>query len=355
MEQNTGETKMPSSEAAGIYKDMINASLLKKLINLFLTELNPDNIPEMIHNIVWEDPDTFLQMIGTSSAFLNIVFTAVREIIRNVSEFQAPVLADTMSNVAKRLNVASVGESAGLAQMLITDMMLLSASNPEIAEAAGQMGRDVLRGYLEAFSSRGADAEQYTTELVRLALKTGIDTVSYMLRNLSKFQVSSVAAVASDLTDKLDIEMIGEAIALSQMLVTDFAVMTDSSEEVAQTAAKIATGISEGYKNAFIARGADPEEYTSSLFQVGMRTLSKMVSAINREMTKPDSIVKKLINEMIISMSAIFRDNPAIIKELMNLVFTMGQSIFPFSGGIMSPPPQQAPPQQAPPQQPPSA
>lgn len=355
MEQDSERTNISGSGAADVYKDMINTSLLKKLINLFLTELNPENIPEMIHNIVWEDPDTFLQMVGTSSAFLNIIFTAVREIIRNVSEFQAPVLADTMSNVAKRLDVAAVGESAGLAQMLMTDIMLLSASNPEIAEAAGQMGRELARGYLEAFSSRGADAVQYSTELVRLALKTGISVFSYMLRNLSNFQVSSVANIASDFMDQLDIEMIGEAMGLSQMLLTDFAVMTDSSEEVAQTITKLTNSVATGYKNAFITRGADPEEYTSSLFQVGMKTVSKMVTALNKEMSKPDSIVRRLVNDMISNISVIFRDNPAIVKEMMNIVFTVGQSIFPFSGGMMSPPPQQPPPQQPPPQQPPQA
>ncbi|MBN2169651.1 MAG: hypothetical protein JW738_10440 [Actinobacteria bacterium] len=336
MEEEIREQNGPIGAMAKVSRELINTPMFKKQIQLILNELDPENIPSLIHTLIWEDPDFFLQMIGTTSAVINIIIEVYCELIRNVSQFQAPVLIETVSSVAKRIDVKTIGESVGIGQMLLADIVNMANSNPEVAQTIGELGKGAIEGYKEAFTARGSTPTQYfnPATMVNMAIKAYI----LLLQNVSQSETPAFIESVSNMAKDIDAKAIGESLGIGQILLTDIMNMADSNPASAETIGKLGKSAIEGYKEAFTARGATPEDYFERMMQFGLKMMSMGLSMMNTELQKPNSIIKKAIQEMAQNMMALIRDNPAFMTEMLGLALSLWQGMFPGAKRQQQPP-----------------
>lgn len=341
MEEEIREQNGPIGAAAKISRELVNTPMFKKQIQLILNELDPENIPSLIHTLIWEDPDFFLQMIGTSSAIVNILIEVSCELMRNISQFQAPVLIETISSVAKRIDMKTVGEGMGIAQTFLSDVVNMANSNPEVAETIGGLGKSAVEGYKEALSSSGkAPGESFNpATLLNLAIKG----YTMLLQNMTQLETPAFMDSVSNTIKDLDTKTIGESLGIGQMLLTDMLTMADSNPAIGETMNELRNNTFTGYQEAFAARGTTPEDYFDRMMQFGLKIMSSAMTWVNKELQKPDSIIKKTIQDMAQNMMAIIRDNPALMTEMIGLALSMWQNMMP--GARRQQPPQQ-PPQQ---------
>ncbi|MBN1290153.1 MAG: hypothetical protein JXA49_11020 [Actinobacteria bacterium] len=341
MEEEIREQNGPIGAMAKVSRELINTPMFKKQIQLILNELDPENIPSLIHTLIWEDPDFFLQMIDTTSAVINILIEVYCELIRNISQFQAPVLIETISSIAKRIDVKTIGESVGIGQMLLADIVNMANSNPDVAETIGKLGKGAIEGYKHAFAARGTTPTEYFNPAV--IVNMAIKAYKGLLQNSSQLETPAFIESVSKIVKGIDAKTVGESLGMGQILLTDILNMADSNPAVAETMGGLGKDTVEGYREAFAAHGTTPEDYFNRIVQFGLKMTSLALSWVNTELQKPDSIIKKTIQDMTQNMMTIVRDNPALMTEMISLALSMWQNMFPGAGAKRQP------------QQPPSA
>lgn len=310
------EIKSRQIRAMGrIFRQILYSRNFKNALKTFLTNIDPDEAPRMIRDLIWDDPELAMELIRAMPSIMNYLVASLNEFGEGLGTRSPESLARLFNDAGKELDGKLLGETITRYAQLYND---IHKYYPELAdETLAEYFDDVLTGidFDEITQMVGSLAEMLVVlagawnqaiwlhpdrfaSLVAMAppfLNAGISSLKAMVDGLSEVAPGFTADVVFSLLEGLDAEEMGGLL-----------------ESVAQVICKLHLE-----SNLLVEGSTRMEEIIANKLRVILPSLD------NEIVVKAYIAFREETEAISHAITATLADNPALVLELVSSLSTI--------------------------------
>ena len=156
MEEQT--TQGPIEGASRILRELLRTPRFKASVRIVLRDLDPENAALLVRTLVWEDPEFFLSLVGSTPALMNAAIIGADEVVAQLSTFPPMLLTGFIARMVAELDARALGHSVG--QALVLSARLAAVRDDDLSGAAAGfwegLGAGITESLPEAEAGEGA-------------------------------------------------------------------------------------------------------------------------------------------------------------------------------------------------------
>lgn len=198
MEDSSVPRKGPVEGTNRILRELLRTPRFKKMVNVLLSQLDPENVALVVRTLVWEDPEFFLSLLGSAPALINMGVNGLAETCLQLGNFPTGLLASFLAQTTEELDAESLGETIGLTLLLA--LRIGEVDNPLLGSAGTDFATRFGKG-LASSLAEGAAEEESASDLLLGKLMPALGTVASKLGEQAGREGSEINTLVKGLTE----------------------------------------------------------------------------------------------------------------------------------------------------------
>ncbi|HEY5493149.1 MAG TPA: hypothetical protein VIK15_01030 [Candidatus Anoxymicrobiaceae bacterium] len=146
--------KGPIEGMSRILRELLRTPRFKASVRIILRDLDPENAALLVRTLVWEDPEFFLSLVGSTPALLNAAIAGADEATAQLANFPPVLLTGFMAGLIEEIDARRLGHAAG--QALVLSARLAAVNDEKLMHAASNFWEGLGAGITESLP--GAEA-----------------------------------------------------------------------------------------------------------------------------------------------------------------------------------------------------